>query len=185
MHQGFNPRPRKGATGTAVSAHPSPRVSIHAPVRERPATSARGSSPRQVSIHAPVRERPCQTVEPALVFSCFNPRPRKGATIVREVRITKIEGFNPRPRKGATRRWRAASRTCRSFNPRPRKGATGRITIHGRGNGGFNPRPRKGATPRGFAPSTRFGVSIHAPVRERPHWSVVKACILEFQSTPP
>ena len=76
---GFNPRPRKGATGASVVDIRMDRVSIHAPVRERHSLNDLtvrhlGFNPRprkgatrfelravgfiNVSIHAPVRERP-------------------------------------------------------------------------------------------------------------------------------
>ena len=77
---GFNPRPRKGATRVLVISGAIIFVSIHAPVRERQTA---------VSWISIVRR--------------FNPRPRKGATPGAGCRLGNGRCFNPRPRKGATR----------------------------------------------------------------------------------
>ena len=49
----------------------------------------------------------------------------------------------------------------------------------------FNPRPREGATRDAGKVAVGVGVSIHAPVRERPKIRCRQAGLPGFQSTPP
>ena len=109
----FNPRAREGATHGQDQHQRAADVSIHAPVRARPAVRKRDAVPGAVSIHAPVRARP-----PVETHS-----PRRGpVSIHAPVRArlsgrrgsgTTACGFNPRAREGATEarvRQRAAVR---------------------------------------------------------------------------
>ena len=158
---GFNPRPRKGATGRKSAKNPGGVVSIHAPVRERQAEMVRWDKCEVVSIHAPVRER-------RLPFHF-----RSGDC-----------SFNPRPRKGATRPSRAALRgpavsIHAPVRERPWATATGTRSYR------FNPRPRKGATNLVIQIAYKRHVSIHAPVRERPADQSHMQAEKWFQSTPP
>jgi len=104
---GFNPRPRAGATAKRALPALYHSVSIHAPARGRPpfdkvntgfpafqSTPPRGGDcmpfaqqiMHPVSIHAPARGRPRV---PALLIlqACFNPRPRAGATRAERRRV--------------------------------------------------------------------------------------------------
>ena len=75
----FNPRTREGATEGFERSHWPGIVSIHAPVRVRPALWGAYGQTVRVSIHAPVRVRP----EGGAFFgsnASFNPRTREGAT---------------------------------------------------------------------------------------------------------
>ena len=77
----FNPRPRKGATTVPGEDPLGQLVSIHAPVRERLRRQQVHAEAKPVSIHAPVRERH-NGGETRHDGRRFNPRPRKGATIM-------------------------------------------------------------------------------------------------------
>ena len=100
-------------------------------------------------------------------WSCFNPRPREGATAYKRLCGMLSVGFNPRPREGATLLRRIAHKEFQvsihapvkgrllslafccvgfCFNPRPREGATLGIKTSGPLTSCFNPRPREGAT---------------------------------------
>ena len=79
MRQGFNPRPREGATPSmmlspvALCFNPRPRegATVNAILLRRG---------RHVSIHAPVKGRRRAPGAPCRLEWCFNPRPREGAT---------------------------------------------------------------------------------------------------------
>ena len=75
----FNSRPCEGATLTDEEAQLAPHVSIHAPVKERPAIVFTPGVPFVVSIHAPVKERP-RPIGMQAVRKRFNSRPCEGAT---------------------------------------------------------------------------------------------------------
>ena len=76
----FNSRTRKGATVLRTRLVPEWEVSIHAPVRVRPAHHPRRHAGR----------------------GCFNSRTRKGATLLLIELGTPDARFNSRTRKGAT-----------------------------------------------------------------------------------
>ena len=53
----FNPRPHTGATRDRQGLDGGRKISIHAPIRGRPATSAASALAHLISIHAPIRGR--------------------------------------------------------------------------------------------------------------------------------
>ena len=79
--KGFNPRAREGATREEDETGKIRVVSIHAPVKARPAFNVIDDGGSAVSIHAPVKARRALPVVPRLPKS-FNPRAREGATAV-------------------------------------------------------------------------------------------------------
>ena len=93
-------------------------------MKGRPQARANGDTVQDVSIHAPVKGRPAIAVLRTQKWIGFNPRPREGATHVKCGCGHLAASFNPRPREGATHN--ATQTIVRSlrFNPRPREGAT-------------------------------------------------------------
>ena len=75
----FNSRSREGATAQQGLRCDGCLISIHAPVRERPACLRIRQSLLTISIHAPVRERPRCAARYNLRVN-FNSRSREGAT---------------------------------------------------------------------------------------------------------
>ena len=104
-----------------------------------------------------------------------------------------VSGFNPRTREGATERDHLqlhledvsihapvkvrhptylGNSLLGRFNPRTREGATKRQYSIGKRYCCFNPRTREGATEE-KTPCQQLGyVSIHAPVKVRPHQKI-------------
>ena len=181
---GFNPRPREGATarfgdqfGRQVFQSTPPRrgdaigrVQLHQAVRFNPRPREGATSPActscgqrsSVSIHAPAKGRPRSSLV-ELVQDRFNPRPREGATLAG---------------------WQAGDVAVFQSTP-PRRGdmAIGRlltcldVSIHA---------PAKGRPPIGQIRRRSSRVSIHAPAKGRPPVSAARpACSRQFQSTPP
>ena len=160
----------------------------------------------RISIHAPIRERPLQVFLFFRLFH-FNPYPHTGATPDHVLPLPGGSHFNPRPHTGATSLRPSVQRPgsisihapirgrpeagvrrvpiARHFNPRPLAGATHPDPGCGRARCNFNPRPLAGATRWGPLPSRPMPISIHAPLRGRLH---CLACAIghgQFQSTPP
>ena len=121
----------------------------------------------RISIHAPIRERPLQVFLFFRLFH-FNPCPHTGATPDHVLPLPGGSHFNPRPHTGATSLRPSVQRPgsisihapirgrpeagvrrvpiARHFNPRPLAGATHPDPGCGRARCNFNPRPLAGAT---------------------------------------
>ena len=157
-----------------------------------------------ISIHAPLRGRPAS-------ISClrlprhFNPRPLAGATIVLG-KVFQLARFQSTPPCGGDPRDQRQGTERDNFNPRPLAGATGHvdftqlvvdISIHAPLRGRplvvhqcqpviyFNPRPLAGATVSWYAELHPGRISIHAPLRGRRVDVFAAPAGAEFQSTPP
>jgi len=78
--EGFNPRPREGATLDPVIDTACPGVSIHAPAKGRQGVIRVLGPLATVSIHAPAKGRPPFLRPKSMTPLGFNPRPREGAT---------------------------------------------------------------------------------------------------------
>ena len=76
----FNPRSLAGATILRHVQLNACRISIHAPLRERPEVYANLKAGWDISIHAPSRERPKALDVSELWLMDFNPRSLAGAT---------------------------------------------------------------------------------------------------------
>ena len=142
-----------------------------------------------VSIHAPVKGRRPRGDGGPRDKSCFNPRPREGATWLKEHADGKLRVSIHAPVKGRLGVGDADGDRGRVSIHAPVKGRQENrnyprlileVSIHapvkGRrtactrpsASGRFNPRPREGATQgQAETPSGR-NVSIHAPVKGRP-----------------
>ena len=118
----FNPRPREGATfadfgiqvAGDVSIHAPVKgrpvairtvvvdgiVSIHAPVKGRPANCESAAYRKRVSIHAPVKGRPVLPGGGPSERTCFNPRPREGATLGSDIMDVQVQVSIHAPVKG-------------------------------------------------------------------------------------
>ena len=77
----FNPRPCEEATAADGQFIGVVAVSIHAPVKGRPAEQGVRYTMVGVSIHAPVKGRPSRGLH-SFSSGGFNPRPCEGATSV-------------------------------------------------------------------------------------------------------
>ncbi len=99
--QGFDPRPRMGATGVGMSLDQIAGVSIHAPAWGRHPIGKYTRRATKVSIHAPAWGRQ-RSLLPGGAQVCFDPRPRMGATMRIRYRLMLTCCFDPRPRMGAT-----------------------------------------------------------------------------------
>ncbi len=162
--QGFDPRPRVGATRHASLSCTVTVVSIRAPGWGRRVVGASIAPRRIVSIRAPGWGRPAHPL-PAGRPRRFRSAPPGGGDIRPEdpARICRVSirapgwgrqrppgyttlgrSFDPRPRVGATRTPRHAGlRACGSFDPRPRVGAT-TAKIAGRFSSAFRSAPPGG-----------------------------------------
>ena len=93
--------------------------------------------------------------------SCFNPRPRKGATPPGSL-------FGP------------TGDVSIHAPVRERRGINGKSSSQV----GFNPRPRKGATVPWSNGKAYWPVSIHAPVRERLTVHTISSALMSFNPRP-
>ena len=141
----FNPRSLAGATEIYAKLHCAPIISIHAPLRERRLRRADIRLLSDISIHAPLRERhPHFLLD--VKFNLFQSTLPCGSDY-RHVSHWQVQSyFNPRSLAGATPGLFVAKAAHRYFNPRSLAGAT-------------KNQPEKYDT---------NGISIHAPLRERP-----------------
>ena len=141
---GFNPRPREGAT----TADPARRC-------ER----------RQVSIHAPAKGRLDRARLGPTARISFNPRPREGATLHRMTSCRARQRFQSTPPRRGDLAVEAMRLRIRSFQSTPpRRGD--RVDVDARDVWhGFNPRPREGATSPADGSDAAGAVSIHAPAK--------------------
>ena len=171
--QSTPPRGKRRGLTDAVTERIA-EVSIHAPAREATATHLVAPHHRQlVSIHAPAREATSAASSRGRnTCGSFNPRPRAGSDLTRDVDGRLGYRFNPRPRAGsderkspplrasllervsihAPAREATASATPRPpgadrFNPRPRAGSDSVGRTHTCEDDSFNPRPRAGSDP--------------------------------------
>ena len=76
----FNPRSLAGATGLYLRSKRHEKISIHAPLRERPYPFCFTCFPLTISIHAPLRERQNCITRLVCTLLYFNPRSLTGAT---------------------------------------------------------------------------------------------------------
>ena len=201
----FNPRSLAGATLRQRIRFQSVCISIHAPLRERPAASAISAIVGRFQSTLPCgSDSPSSLASPRLLD--FNPRSLAGATEIQAeakeaktfqstlpcgsdikfyVAVTKTAHFNPRSLAGATSIYIRADHTAKNFNPRSLAGATVIFGIYLPRRLHFNPRSLAGATSVPRRDDFLTAISIHAPLRERPniaspiHWATV------FQSTLP
>ena len=98
---GFNPRPRGGATIFNAAKAGRFVVSIHAPAKGRRTKSTTRFEPDRVSIHAPAKGR-LRTFRSQVTELLFQSTPpRRGDPVPAGHRQDRT-GFNPRPREGAT-----------------------------------------------------------------------------------
>ncbi len=163
----FNPRPLAGATHSPAGSSLFSSFQSTPPCGGDAAALHLLAGLFGISIHAPLRGRPAGCRRPSHWLD-FNPRPLAGATCRSPRRLRcSICNFNPRPLAGATPfKWGWGFRP-QDFNPRPLAGATADCPEIYRGNrfqstppcGGdlirslflfvksyFNPRPLAGAT---------------------------------------
>ena len=179
---GFNPRPRKGATGQRHQPSISRRSFNPRTRKGATRAAARELGLSDVSIHAPARVR---QADPACLSRpwCFNPRTRKGATgIIDETTLaatfqsTHPQGCDFAYFSWAARGWVSIHAPAR-VRPDPH---------HDRDNDRcFNPRTRKGATLPGRIHRRLPAVSIHAPARVRLDRMAPYMPGARFQSTHP
>ncbi len=160
---GFNPRPREGATKlAALEVFTVGKFQSTPPRRGDRGSIGTGRGRRMFQSTPPRRGDARKEIFPCQVLR-FNPRPREGATS-REINSSStICCFNPRPREGATRAWNP---TLVPF----------RVSIHA---------PAKGRLEIRLAGLGTADVSIHAPAKGRPGLAPGMGSQAKFQSTPP
>jgi len=97
-------------------------------------------------------------------WTCFNPRPREGATSP-PMRLTSFSGFQSTPPRGGRLR-QCATRCLRpEFQSTPPRGGRRAAAIAKATEGCFNPRPREGGDEKAVKVTADLIVSIHAPAR--------------------
>ena len=101
-----------------------------------------------ISIHAPLRERPKHRFNCLDRWQHFNPRSLTGATVTSMLHTRTIEHFNPRSLTGATQVRSSSAPAPKAFQSTLPYGSDPNVNTR---------------------PSARSGISIHAPLRERPH----------------
>ena len=179
----FNPRPHTGATRDRQGLDGGRKISIHAPIRGRPATSAASALAHLISIHAPIRGRRASTAT-AMRPLRFQSTPPYGGDNSSCICPGISAYFNPRPHTGATFIILTGSKTFLFQSTPPYGGDGGDTGYHARWHY-FNPRPHTGATHTLRPPFCRDQISIHAPIRGRRQMSVRVSRDAGFQSTPP
>ena len=117
-------------------------------------------------------------------FQNFNPRSRKGATVIFRLCIPSIHISIHAPARERPAAVPGLGNPG-DFNPRSRKGATNAMQSLKRDYSDFNPRSRKGATIRYGLQLVMCKISIHAPARERRQPAVLQHVPHGFQSTLP
>ncbi len=123
------------------------KVSIHAPVKVRLQSQSNRWLCHGVSIHAPVKVR----LSLSSMFMSGLP-----VSIHAPVKVRRCS-------------WRACTGWRPCFNPRTREGATCYAACPIPNPPCFNPRTREGATACCWERPSEPEVSIHAPVKVRPH----------------
>ena len=158
-------------------------ISIHAPLRERPASTLVLSNSFSISIHAPLRER-LKLICPLLRLVHFNPRSLAGATFCFNLFISKSGNFNPRSLAGATAEVMVLARALPFQSTLPcGSDLVPLLTLILAVN--FNPRSLAGATASSVLQAASAKISIHAPLRERPMIGLIRVATRAFQSTLP
>ena len=180
-------------------------ISIHAPLRGRPASLPPWAAPTRISIHAPLRGRRTGLMRLDLT-SKFQSTPPCGGDVSTLENREKATDFNPRPLAGATAVRRLDYRRPAISIHAPLRGRPGQLGIAPCKTrfqstppcGGdaalaqipsiwqyFNPRPLAGATLRVREFTGAREISIHAPLRGRRGWLWLLDHFCGFQSTPP
>ena len=163
----FNPRSLAGATknlekfkisskfqstlpcgSDAVPLHTlnAPRISIHAPLRERPNAEIARINADTISIHAPLRERLVMLVLVIIVLINFNPRSLAGATVRTSTIDHNYNKFQSTLPCGSDSSFLIFCVFCHNFNPRSLAGATPQTITTLIFRLDFNPRSLTGAT---------------------------------------
>ena len=168
MPRDFNPRPLAGATVSLSGVFPTSLISIHAPLRGRPRTFG-------VVGHATgFQSTPPCGGDKASLFSpsvpSFQSTPpcggdNRGNSKERVTRISIHAPLRGRPTASATDAKAAA------FQSTPPCGGDCRFSAFSGQEPYFNPRPLAGATVVVCIPEFGVLISIHAPLRGRPHQS--------------
>ncbi len=143
---GFDPRPREGATHPQGRVFAGARVSIHAPARGRPSTSATNAAGSAFRSTPPRGgDRAALNTFYVLEQKGFRSTPPRGGDNDCSLWSSRYDGFDPRPREGATfvspLNFGAAW-----FRSTPPRGGDSRLKRHLYSRVGFDPRPREGAT---------------------------------------
>ena len=140
-------------------------ISIHAPAKERPLSGCPADPELSISIHAPAKERLTPYAAPTDV-SDFNPRSREGATWLRCNPCFCIVNFNPRSREGATQDCphHVSVKQFQSTLPRRSDGVNPEEVLRLKKFQSTLPRRSDFS---GEKVSYRYGISIHAPAKER------------------
>ena len=123
IESNFNPRSLTGATIHCSHLTLSTRISIHAPLRERPHSFHPAMCRICISIHAPLRERPFLH-EPCSRFNRFQSTLPYGSDPAALALSKYSSDFNPRSLTGATRALNRIDLKTEYFNPRSLTGAT-------------------------------------------------------------
>ena len=137
-----------------------------------------------VSIHAPVKGRRRLSRGPPHAAPVSIHAPVKGRRFPCTGFLS-VVCFNPRPREGATQPLHPAISARASFNPRPREGAnSGPFVVFPLGMVSIHA-PVKGRPHQPTPGDNTLKVSIHAPVKGRPFQIRLFELRIQFQSTPP
>ena len=164
-HQGFNPRPRMGAT-------PAQRPHVHLQRRFNPRPRMGATQPLQlggdqaVFQSTPPHGSDLRCSANMRLLTEFQSTPPHGSDRLLRSSASRTTRFNPRPRMGATRAARRVERSPAVSIHAPAWERRLTVTLHA-GQRRFNPRPRMGATHSLAVFRRHSGVSIHAPAWER------------------
>ena len=205
--EGFNSRPREGATALRPIRTLHPPVSTHAPARGRPPGSSWSdlrqyrfnSRPREGATPARrqswITEAKFQLTPPrggdeshgqvSSIPRGFNSRPREGATLSGLRRLSGSRRFQLTPPRGGDHDLPRPGLDPLGFNSRPREGATGPALLVDGATSRFNSRPREGATVGRAQDQASPQVSTHAPARGRHFSNRLPISAVAFQLTPP
>ena len=171
----FNPRSLTGATTNPTPVSVAQAISIHAPLRERQEAKNNDTFTKKISIHAPLRERPVGASITNEDYD-FNPRSLTGATKHRLDCFNRWQHFNPRSLTGATAiriSLLYAPRIFQSTLPYGSDSAIGQYSAPADLFQSTLPYGSDHFQPWLFAV---YGISIHAPLRERPFDDFAGAC---------
>ncbi len=162
----FNPRSRMGATLIGLEELAVVKISIHAPVWERPILSPWSGDSFSISIHAPVWER--HSLRTMLIgLQLFQSTLPYGSDLGASTQVIAAALFQSTLPYGSDHFIPVERRQLFNFNPRSRMGATSLTAQLMYSARYFNPRSRMGATAQMRKIHALSKISIHAPVWER------------------